>query len=201
MYRSTLWNYLGLGQWIAIICFTFLVLNVSAVNADELTHISIQITGDSEISLDSLNRIIRASIEIESFDPRDGYYYMRVVQLSTGEILTESEIFPKDITNEFWATKIAYVVDENIENVIGDYEIQIFTEFGTATAKTKFSVVESAKVEVQNLTEEQPTEPEPKIPNWVRNIFIWYAEDRISEKELLEAIKFLIEVGIIQVSN
>jgi hypothetical protein len=40
-----------------------------------------------------------------------------------------------------------------------------------------------------------------KLPEWVRNIFIWYAEDKISEHELLESIKFLIEYKIIQVDN
>jgi len=46
--------------------------------------------------------------------------------------------------------------------------------------------------------------PEPvpesmsKIPEWVRNIFIWYAEDRISEDELLDAIQFLIDQGILK---
>jgi len=45
----------------------------------------------------------------------------------------------------------------------------------------------------------EPTpEQTPKIPDWVRNIFIWYAEDRISEDELLEAIQFLIDQGILQ---
>jgi len=190
---------MNLGHWGTIICFTFLVLTVSAVNADELTQISIQITGDSVISLDSPNRIIRCSIEIQNFDPGDGYYYMRVAQLSTGKILTVSEIFPKDITNELWATKIAHVVDENIENVVGDYEIKIFTEFGTATAKSKFSVVESAKVEVQNLTEEQPTELESKIPNWVKKIFVWYGKGTVSEGELINALQFLIKKGILEI--
>ena len=41
-------------------------------------------------------------------------------------------------------------------------------------------------------------EPKQKIPDWVRNIFIWYAEDRISEDELLGAIQFLIDQGILQ---
>jgi len=41
-------------------------------------------------------------------------------------------------------------------------------------------------------------EPVPKIPEWVRNIFIWYAEDRISEDELLGAIQFLIDHGILK---
>jgi len=43
-------------------------------------------------------------------------------------------------------------------------------------------------------------EPEPrtKLPEWVRNLFIWYAEERISEEELLDAIQFLIDQGILQ---
>ena len=39
------------------------------------------------------------------------------------------------------------------------------------------------------------------VPPWVRNVFIWYAEDRISEPELLEAIKFLVNQGIIDLNN
>jgi len=46
--------------------------------------------------------------------------------------------------------------------------------------------------------------PEPvpesmsKIPEWVRNIFIWYGENRISEDELLNAIQFLLDQGILK---
>ncbi|MCH7647334.1 MAG: right-handed parallel beta-helix repeat-containing protein, partial [Thaumarchaeota archaeon] len=40
---------------------------------------------------------------------------------------------------------------------------------------------------------------ESKLPDWVRNIFIWYAEDRISEDGLLGAIQFLVQQGIIRV--
>ena len=40
-----------------------------------------------------------------------------------------------------------------------------------------------------------------KVPDWVRNIFIWYAEDKISEDELLNAIKFLVNQGIINLSE
>jgi L-ascorbate metabolism protein UlaG (beta-lactamase superfamily) len=42
-------------------------------------------------------------------------------------------------------------------------------------------------------------EPEPKIPEWVRNIFIWYGEDQISEDELIAALQFLVQEGIIKV--
>ena len=36
-----------------------------------------------------------------------------------------------------------------------------------------------------------------KVPNWVRNIFVWYASEQISEDELLHAIKYLVQQGII----
>ncbi len=37
-----------------------------------------------------------------------------------------------------------------------------------------------------------------KIPEWVRNIFIWYSEDKVSENELLNAIKYLVQQEIIK---
>ena len=36
-----------------------------------------------------------------------------------------------------------------------------------------------------------------KVPSWVKNIFIWYASEQISEDELLNAIKFLVNQEII----
>jgi glucose/arabinose dehydrogenase len=39
---------------------------------------------------------------------------------------------------------------------------------------------------------------EQKIPEWVRNVFVWYAQDQVSEEELLNAIKFLVQKEIIK---
>jgi len=36
-----------------------------------------------------------------------------------------------------------------------------------------------------------------KIPDWVKNIFLWYGQDQISEDELLSAIKYLITEEIL----
>ena len=41
----------------------------------------------------------------------------------------------------------------------------------------------------------------PKVPDWVKNIFIWYGEEKISEDELLNAIKFLVSQGIINLNE
>ena len=38
-----------------------------------------------------------------------------------------------------------------------------------------------------------------KIPDWVKNIFGWYSQDKVSEDELLGAIKYLIDEGILVV--
>lgn len=40
-----------------------------------------------------------------------------------------------------------------------------------------------------------------KIPSWVRNDFIWYGQGTISEDDLLGAIKFLVDNGIIQLRS
>ena len=37
-----------------------------------------------------------------------------------------------------------------------------------------------------------------KIPSWVKNIFKWYSEGTISEDEVINAIKFLINQGIVK---
>jgi len=42
-------------------------------------------------------------------------------------------------------------------------------------------------------------ESKTKLPEWVRNIFSWYGEDKISEDELIGALEFLIKEGIIKV--
>lgn len=39
---------------------------------------------------------------------------------------------------------------------------------------------------------------EQKIPEWVRNIFVWYAQNQVSEDELLNALQYLLQQGIIK---
>ena len=57
---------------------------------------------------------------------------------------------------------------------------------------------------IPELESEQVETPQTKIqkvPDWVRNIFIWYGEEQISEDELLNAIKFLVNQGIINLDS
>ena len=40
-----------------------------------------------------------------------------------------------------------------------------------------------------------------KIPDWVKNIFVLYSYDEISEDELINALTFLIDQGIIEINQ
>ena len=44
-------------------------------------------------------------------------------------------------------------------------------------------------------------EDEPILPEWIRNVFVWYADNEISEGELLQAIEFLVDECIINVNS
>ena len=43
----------------------------------------------------------------------------------------------------------------------------------------------------------QNADAQEHIPEWVKNIFIWYAEAQITEDELIGALQYLINEGII----
>ena len=187
-----------------------MVVSVNSAYANEDTSVSIQFIGDNSLDLKDKNRLVRADIEIENFDPQDGYYFMKVTNLFTGEVIKNSEIQPKYREEGLWGMQTSYLVDDTVDNIIGEYEIQIYTEFGTATTSTTFSVVDSSKnplvIEdastLQELTQ-SPETPSPAasslLPQWVRNIFILYAEQKISEIELMSALEYLIDQEILQV--
>ena len=40
---------------------------------------------------------------------------------------------------------------------------------------------------------------ESKLPDWIKNIFVWYGQGQISEDDVLNAITFLVENKIIQI--
>ena len=55
--------------------------------------------------------------------------------------------------------------------------------------------------ELESEQVETPQTKIQKVPDWVRNIFIWYGEEQISETELLGAIQFLVQQGIINLDS
>ena len=76
----------------------------------------------------------------------------------------------------------------------------VFQGFGMDKVKVG-PVGETAIVKVPGGINHDDMEQIQKIPDWVKNIFTWYSQDQISEDEVLNAIKFLINQGIIDLDN
>ncbi len=236
---------------------------VPSVNASEETRIILTIVGDPVIDLDTTDRLIRASVLIENYNPTDGAYYMQAIQSSTGKILKETEIFVKDRDNDMWGTEIAGILDESLiskngKPVLGNYQLKVYTEFGSNSASVTFSIIKSSEqkhvtpapvneeskvldteeettidvpeseteteteketeevaetenemvVETENVSEKEKIvaeqvpsngESNEEIPGWIKNIALWYGQGNVTEDEFINAIKFLINQGIIEV--
>jgi len=212
-----------------ILISAIFVIGIFSINFsfadDELPIISIELEDGNIIDLDDGAQFVRATIDIVNYSPSDGYYYMKVTRLFDGEIIKESEILPTKTYNDLWSVKIQHYIDTTLpdEELLGDYELEIYSEFGTASAGTQISIIKSSLPQIStNSTSEileietepseetedanEPTnetneliEEEPQIPDWVRNIFVWYGEGTITEADLLFALEYLINQGIINV--
>jgi len=130
--------------------------------------ISVQIEGNSTFYLDSPNKIIRASVEIQNYTPSDGYYFMRVTHLPTQKVMKDFEIYPKYFGNDLWGVKIAYpILESDIQvgdqTLFGEYELKIRTEFGSQTASTKFFILESSEETSTPLSKPEVTQSEINI--------------------------------------
>ena len=227
-----------------------IMITIPIIDASELTKIKLTLVGEPEINLDETNRLIRASVQVQNYDAAgEGYYYMQLIQPG-GKIISEEEILITPKANDVWGTEIAGMLDDEKimkggKPVLGQYEIKVITELGSATGSVYFSIIKPSdpqtsikKVEeeisptlqdnnstsitkIENELENNSTsiteieneqeeilkdselisngEIEPKVPEWVKNIALWYGEGIISEDEFIDAIRFLIKEGVLTV--
>jgi hypothetical protein len=192
---------------------------------EELPIITIDFISGNVIDLDKNPQMIRADVQIQNYNPQDGYHFMKVIRLSDGEIIKDTEILPKligsDVSDNLYGVQILHYLEPDVdeESNMGNYELIIYSEFGSAETTSTFSVIKSSMPEPisQNTVEELVTpeeeineeeseieplvEPESKIPSWVHEIFVWYANETISETELLAALEYLISQGTININS
>ena len=189
---------------------------------EELPIINIELIDGNIIDLDQGTQFFRANIDIENYDPRDGYHYMKVTRLSDNEIIKNTEILPKQMDEDLWQVQILHYIDTTLPNdeLLGDYELEIYSEFGLVSSGTKISIIKSSIPQISTnstdtvlavtsepeeitesaeSTEVELIEEESEIPDWIRDIFVWYAEGTITETDLLSALQYLINQGIIDV--
>ena len=130
---------------------------------------------------------------------------------------------PKIIDDNLSRVQILhYLQPGDVEtNIVGDYVMRIFSEYGPSEAVSTFAIIESStppvvtqntnqeleipeeesenNEELELLEIENSEEIESKIPTWVHDIFVWCAEETISENDLLSVIEYLISEEIIDV--
>jgi len=199
-----------------VFAFGFLI-PINYIHAEEeLPEIIIEFLNGAIIDLDAGTQMIRAAITINNYNPQDGYTFMKVVKLENNTLIKESEILPSYIDDNVFGVQILHYLDPsaNEEDLLGDYELTIYSEFGTENTVSPFSIIKSSITPivpqssgVLEITSEEDSEEElelddvveseSKIPDWIHDIFVWYAEGTISEDELLMSLKFLVESDII----
>ncbi len=225
-----------------------IMMTIPIIHASELTQVKVTIVGESIINLDETNRLMRASVEVQNYDAAgDGYYYMQLIQPG-GKILSEEEILISPRGNQLWGTQIGGILDDEkimkgSKPVLGQYEIKVITELGSATGSAYFTIIKPSDpqspietveeelsptlqddnstsiteieneqdnnstsiTEIENEQEELLEDSElisngviePKVPEWVKNIALWYGQGTISENEFIEALRYLIKEGVI----
>jgi len=192
---------------------------------DAETIIDISIVGNSAINLDSTNTLLRVYVDITNFDPSDGYYFLRIIQSATNTIISEDEILIREKSNGEAGADVAHLIVEDelgtTVNMLGNYEVIVFSEYGSAIGNVTFSVIKPSEpipqptvflesnetsTEIdEEIDQSSETESElinaKKIPDWVKNIFVLYSYDEISEDELINALTYLIDQGIIEINQ
>lgn len=196
---------------IRILIFLFLFIQPVSIHSQEIIpKINIEFDEGHVIDIAKNDRLLRAKVIIENYDPQYGYHFMKVTNLETGEILKISEILPLRQKDNYVA-QIAYYLDttDDLTHYVGEYELEVYSEFGNISSKEKFSIINSFNNKLSNQTNTKLDNhldysnskvPETKrIPRWIQTIFVWYANGEIDEKELINALEFLIENKIIKI--
>jgi len=195
--------------------------------AEEIPIITIDFVSGNEIDLDDGPQMIQATVQIQNYDPQDGYHFMQVIRLSDGEIIKDEEISPRviggGVDDNLWQVEVLHYLEpgENTIDLIGDYGLRIYSEYGPSEAVSTFSIIKSSMPitiipntveelvtsnstsdveDIEELEIENSVQPESKIPSWVHAIFVMYADEIISENELLTALEYLIAQEIIVVN-
>ena len=182
---------------------TSLLYGTSTKESETITHITVFTdrtsyrTGDTITVFGEVRELRSGSpVTLQIIGANENRVTVKQLQVDQNKKFSTTLTETDDV---FWSSsgtytaKVTYGAQDTIAKTTFQFESSL-SEFITVPLPTS-----ELKPELETVVE--PVIEEKEIPGWVRNIFIWYAEDRISEKELLEAIEFLIEVGVIHVSR
>ncbi len=120
----------------------------------------------------------------------------------SGNILEPKGIFSDVVLKD----EFDFTLHTILFGIEGIYTATAYIQYEDSSVSTNFGYfAEGSEAETQTQIDPPSLELETgpshestqKIPDWVRNIFIWYAEEKVSEAELLNSIKYLVQQEII----
>jgi len=108
------------------------------------------------------------------------------------------------ISTEFGDTQgsTSFSIIESNNPTLESIEEKISEQTESNDNESEFVSEAQIQSEEKSIVEEEPDsiiEEATKIPDWIRNIFVLYADGSISDEELINAITFLIEQKIIEI--
>lgn len=108
------------------------------------------------------------------------------------------------ISTEFGDTQgsTSFSIIESSDPILELIEEKISEQTESNENESEFASKAQIQSEEKSITGEEPDsiiEEVTKIPDWIRNIFVLYADGSISDQELINAITFLIEQKIIEI--
>ena len=98
-------------------------------------------------------------------------------------------------------------VDEFNEEIISICEMEDESDREDARDDSIDTIISELRDNSEDLVEDsiedtiEDTIESEKIPSWVHDIFVWYADETISEDELLDTIEYLISEGTITLNS
>jgi len=146
----------------------------------KLTHDAIEPNIQTKINIDFINPFtqkVQEHIDYTISVSKDGKTVFGPIPL------THTSVGSVKIPIEFNLGEGVYTMDFEIEGIL-------FQPIPTETVS--FDII------VGDIAVEDTVTSKSKIPDWVKNIFVWYGQDQVSEDELLNAIKYLINEEIIK---
>ena len=158
-----------------------------------LPSISAQ-TPSLEVEQSTYEKLVGQSIITKFFG------YIDETAKGTRVLLTITTPDGLEIENRVYPSSTGYFelfqnLDKNAE--LGAYAVTA-TYHDEIIGNVSFDLVDDGNY---SLTAQPEIKNDKQIPEWIKNIFVWYGDDLISEKELLSAITFLVDDGIINLEN
>lgn len=170
--------------------------------------ISIVLIGSIEHRIENVDGEIVETDVLEGDPDRDTPLEIMLIEKGTGltveQITSTPDWIYDDITFSEPVWKASFEFDTSSDKLSAKttyYIKAVFDDKNDITRIFAFSsqipeqVVEDTEVMTESKSKSEPKE----IPSWVKDIFVFYAEDQIDDKTLLNAIEYLLSVEIITI--